>query len=196
MSPSPSEGASRPCPAGGSVRLGKLLAVILSAGTLACAGASSGAGKAGAAAPAGSTALDISLPDVNGDVVEVTTTQDDEIFLLVFWATWCQPCQQELSKLGPIHAERVERGLRVYAISIDGPDTAAQVGPWVQREGYAFPVLLDRETRILGRYNPRGDIPFYVVLDARGGILKDHQGYVTGDMDELATFLDGVMRPG
>jgi hypothetical protein len=71
----------------------------------------------------------------------------------------------------------------------------AQVGPWAQREGYAFPILLDRETQVLSRYNPRGDIPYYVVLDANGTILKDHQGYMTGDMLELEAFLDGVLAP-
>ena len=55
-------------------------------------------------------------------------------------------------------------------------------------------MLLDRETQVLTRFNPRGDIPYYVVLDANGKILKDHQGYMTGDMDDLAAFLDSVLR--
>ena len=78
---------------------------------------------------------------------------------------------------------------------VDGPDTAAQVGPWVEREGYPFPILIDRETQVLTRFNPRGDIPYYVVLDASGKVLKDHQGYMTGDMEELQRFLDGVLPP-
>ena len=116
--------------------------------------------------------------------------------MLAFWATWCQPCQQELTKMSSLYSDRKDAGLRVYAINIDGPDTVAQVSPWVQREGYPFPVLLDRETQVLTRYNPRGDIPYYVVLDANGQTLKDHQGYMTGDMEELAAFLDGVLPSG
>ena len=49
---------------------------------------------------------------------------------------------------------------------------------------------------MLTRFNPRGDIPYYVVLDAQGKVLKEHQGYMTGDMEELQAFLDGVLRPG
>lgn len=169
----------------------KLIGALLLATSLACA-----TGSGAAVRSAGGGTLDISLPDVDGNVVVVEAALPDEIFVLVFWATWCQPCQQELAKLNGLYADRRRRGLRVFAISIDGPDTTALVTPWVQREGYEFPVLLDRETRILGRYNPRGDIPFYVVLDASGSILRDHQGYVTGDMQELETFLDGVMRQG
>lgn len=145
----------------------------------------------------GSTArgIDFSLPDPQGEIVTPAASSQGDVFVLAFWATWCQPCQQELTKMSGMHDEMQARGLRIYAISIDGPDTAAQVGPWALREGYPFPILLDRETQVLTRFNPRGDIPYYVVLDAQGKILKDHQGYMTGDMEELQRFLDGVLPP-
>ena len=155
--------------------------------------AACGPPSSGTTAPGG---LDITLPDVDGELVTPTAPTGREVFVLTFWATWCQPCQQELTKLSAMYASRKDRGLRVYAVSIDGPDTAAQVGPWVEREGYPFPVLLDRETQVLTRYNPRGDIPYYVVLDAQGRVLKDHQGYMTGDMEELEAYLDSVLPAG
>ncbi len=167
--------------------LGFSLALALLAG---CANQ----GAAGGAAPAGG--LDLSLPDVNGELVTPTAETGQEVFVLAFWATWCQPCQQELSKMSAMYATRQARGLRIYGINIDGPDTAAQVGPWVEREGYTFPVLFDRETQVLTRYNPRGDIPYYVVLDAQGRVMMDHQGYMTGDMEELESYLDSVLSPG
>lgn len=98
--------------------------------------------------------------------------------------------------MNAMYGKLAPRGLEIYAIAIDGPDTASQVGPWVEREGYDFPVLLDRETQVLTRFNPRGDLPYYVVLDATGKPIKEHQGYMTGDMEELEAFLDGVLRPG
>ncbi len=139
--------------------------------------------------------LDFVLPDVSGAMVRPAPRADGDVFVLVFWATWCQPCQQELDKLNGVHDRLRARGLQIFAISIDGPDTAAQVGPWIGREGYRFEVLLDRETQVLTRYNPRGDIPYYVVLDAAGKVLLDHQGYLSGDVEELERFLDGVLRP-
>ncbi|MEM6990095.1 MAG: TlpA disulfide reductase family protein [Myxococcota bacterium] len=144
----------------------------------------------------GGDSLDISLPDTNGDIISPAAKQSDDVFILAFWATWCQPCQQELTKMSAMYGSMKERGLEIYAVSIDGPDTASQVVPWVEREAYPFPVLLDRETQVLTRYNPRGDIPYYVVLDAKGKVLKDHQGYMSGDMQDLESFLDGVLRAG
>jgi len=159
----------------------------------ACANQSAAGGSGGGGAGEG---LDISLPDTNGDIVSPVANKSDDVFILAFWATWCQPCQQELTKMSGMYDKMNPRGLEIFAVSIDGPDTASQVVPWVEREAYPFPVLLDRETQVLTRFNPRGDIPYYVVLDASGKILKDHQGYMSGDMEELETFLDGVLRTG
>lgn len=161
------------------------LALVSVLGSTACTGAAGGAQR-----------LDLTLPDVRGNVVTPTAETGKEVFVLVFWATWCQPCQQELTAMDRLYAAMKGRGLRVYAISIDSPDTAAQVVPWVEREGYGFEVLLDRETEVLTRYNPRGDIPYYVVLDASGKLLKDHQGYMSGDIEELTAFLQSVLPSG
>lgn len=140
------------------------------------------------------TSLNIVLPNIDGEDVDVRAQGADEVLLLVFWATWCQPCQSELAKMDEMYAARADRGLRMYAINIDGPDTAAQVPTWSRREGYRFEVLLDGETNVLNRYNPKGDIPFYVVLDAKGVVLRSHQGYNDGDVDALANYLDGRLE--
>lgn len=139
-------------------------------------------------------ALGVTLPDIHGEAVSPTAEYPDDVVVLAFWATWCQPCQQELSKMTGVYRAMQDRGLQMYAVSIDGPDTASQVATWVQREGYPFPVLLDRETQVLKRFNPRGEIPYYVVLDARGNVIRDHQGYMSGDVDALSAFLDQVLR--
>jgi cytochrome c biogenesis protein CcmG/thiol:disulfide interchange protein DsbE len=152
--------------------------------------------RPGTAGGGTSRGLDLTLPDVEGNIVTPSAETGQEVFVLVFWATWCQPCQQELTAMDKLYAEKQARGLKVYAISIDSPDTASQVVPWVEREGYRFEVLLDRETEVLTRYNPRGDIPYYVVLDASGKVLKDHQGYMSGDIEELRAFLETVLPSG
>jgi peroxiredoxin len=140
--------------------------------------------------------LDLALPDLRGELVRPSPKSDGDVFVLAFWATWCQPCQQELSQMNAMVERFAPRGLQIYAISIDGPDTQAQIAPWVEREGYRFPVLVDRETQVLTRYNPRGDIPYYVVLDARGRVVSDHQGYMAGDVDALAQVLERTLPPG
>ncbi|MGH1341073.1 MAG: peroxiredoxin family protein [Nannocystales bacterium] len=170
----------------------RFLPMLLAMTLIGCAGS----GAPGSSSPGGSGGIDLALPNLQGAMVTPTAAADDDVFVLAFWATWCQPCQQELTKMNKMYPGMRDRGLEIYAISIDGPDTAAQVGPWAEREGYEFPVLLDRETQVLTRFNPRGEIPYYVVLDATGKVLKEHQGYMTGDTEDLAAFLETVLRPG
>lgn len=154
------------------------------------------AGGSGSASSPAARGIDVALPDLSGAIVRPVAERETDVFVLAFWATWCQPCQQELSKMNQSLVPMRARGLQVFAISIDGPDTSAQVGPWVEREGYAFDVLLDRETQVLTRYNPRGDIPYYVVLDATGRVIDDHQGYMAGDVDALVGELDRLLPEG
>lgn len=166
------------------------LALALGVG---CQPATSGSSNSPGSSGGNQGGIDISLPNVTGDMTTPEANAETDVFVLAFWATWCQPCQSELTKMNAMYGDMESRGLQIFAVSIDGPDTASQVGPWAQREGYNFPILLDRETQVLTRFNPRGDIPYYVVLDAKGKVIKDHQGYMTGDMEELAEFLDQTL---
>lgn len=134
--------------------------------------------------------LGITLANIEGEQVELVPRSPDDVFVLAFWATWCQPCQSELAKLDAMYRDHPNANFQLFAVSIDGPDSVPQVTSWARREQYTFEVLLDQETRLLGRYNQRGGIPFYVVLDAKGSILRAHAGYVDGDIAELARFLD------
>lgn len=147
-----------------------------------------GAKTAGNAGPYAE--LDITLPDLEDDDVTITSASADSVHILAFWAIWCVPCTAELAKMKGMYDRLQPRGLEIYAVSIDGPDTMSRVPGFAAQEGWRFPVLYDSDTQILARYNPKGDIPFYAVLDAKGNIIKTHQGYVKGDVIELEQFLD------
>jgi peroxiredoxin len=133
--------------------------------------------------------LGISLSNLDGEETELISKTKDDVHVLAFWATWCIPCVGELAKFQGIHDRLSPKGLNIYAISIDGPDTISRVPGFASQEKWTFPVLYDPETALLARYNPKGDIPFYVVLDADGNVLQSHQGYVKGDEVNLEKFL-------
>jgi peroxiredoxin len=143
----------------------------------------------GTTSPSGGTDLGITLSSLDDEDITITSETPNDVHVLAFWATWCIPCIGELAQMQGVYDRLSPRGLKIYAISTDGPDTISRVPGFVSQEKWTFPVLYDSDTQVLARYNPKGDIPFYVVLDAKGNILKSHQGYVKGDMVELEKFL-------
>jgi peroxiredoxin len=170
-----------------------LLSALLLATSGGCdKGSGSGSGSSTKAPASGGShaELGITLPDLDDDDVTITSETSHDVHVLAFWATWCVPCTGELAKMSGIYERLQDRGLKIYAISIDGPDTISRVAGYASQERWPFPVLYDSDTQIMARYNPKGDIPFYVVLDADGNILKSHQGYVKGDDVKLEQFLD------
>lgn len=156
-----------------------------------CAGRGRGAPAAGAEASVPVyRELGITLTDVNEADFQIVSRTEHDLHVLAFWAAWCTACRTMIPELEILWKDMRDRGLNVYAVSIDGPDSQAQVAGLANVEGWEVPVLLDRETSVFSSYNPKGDIPFYVVLDADGQAIRSHQGYVAGDMHGLRSFLD------
>ena len=125
------------------------------------------------------------LKDASGQAYDVGQHIGRDVVVMAFWATWCKPCKLELAALHQIYRRYMDKGLVVLAISIDGPDSIAEVNNYRRKYSYTFPVLLDSETALLERYNPRGDIPFSMVVDRNGVIVETHQGFNPGDEGPL-----------
>ena len=122
-----------------------------------------------------------SLKTSSGRTFDSEAHRRKDVMVIAFWATWCKPCKIELVQLHKLFLKYREQGLVVLAVSIDGPDSVAEVENYKNKFSYEFPVLMDTETDLLARYNPRGDVPFSMVVDRQGRIVETHQGFNPGD---------------
>jgi peroxiredoxin len=128
----------------------------------------------------GAPASDFTLRDVDGKDVRLSDYQG-KVVLIDFWATWCVPCEAEIPHLLRIFNENQSKGFVVLGISMDGPETLANVAPFARRYNLTFPVLLDEETKVVGVYNPKRTAPLSVLIDKQGRISRVRQGYDAGD---------------
>lgn len=148
-----------------------LAACLLLAAALSCAG---GAGATSGGAP------DFALRDLSGRTVRLSDHRG-KVVLINFWATWCVPCAAELRHLERLHRAYAPQGLVVLGVSIDGPESAANVDPQARRYGLTFPVLYDEETRVVALYNPKRNAPFTVIVGRDGAVARRREGYHAGD---------------
>jgi peroxiredoxin len=161
---------------------------LLLVGAVALCGAGCGPQGQGAAnpqtakegPPLGAQATDFTLRDVDGKTVRLSDFSG-QVVLIDFWATWCTPCEAEIPHLARIYGENKGRGFVVLAVSMDGPETLANVAPFARRYNLDFPVLLDEETKVVGIYNPKRTAPLSVLIDRKGQIARVRSGYDVGD---------------
>lgn len=114
-------------------------------------------------------APDFELPDVNGNVHRLSSLRGKVVFLNL-WTTWCPPCRMEMPAMQRLFNRLPPRDFAMLAVSQD-ENGAAAVAPFVRELGLTFPVLIDAEARVSGRYGVTG-YPETFVIDRQGQVVR------------------------
>ncbi|WP_338336069.1 TlpA disulfide reductase family protein [Marseilla massiliensis] len=128
----------------------------------------------------------VTLKDINGKTVQTDKLSNDgKPFIISFFATWCKPCNRELSAISEVYADwQDETGVKLIAVSIDQAQNINKVKPLVDSNGWEYDVLLDPNSdfkRALGIQM----IPYVIIVDGNGNIVYKHNGYTDGAEKEL-----------
>ena len=153
------------------VRLG--LTVALAAAVIAALAifgfASSGSSKEGSQAP--------SLPSEHLAGAQVTLSSllkgaHGRPALVVFWASWCEPCIREAPAL-----ERFSRSPDGHGriVGVDWSDARSGAAAFVRRYGWTFPTLRDPNGTVGNEYEI-ANLPTTFVLDSSGRIRRTLHG--------------------
>lgn len=149
--------------------------------------------KAGAPAPAVPVAREgdalpaIVLPDAQGRPTDLRRLTAGRPALVNVWATWCGPCIKEMPMLDAFHRAQAPNGVQVVGIALD--DVTA-VRDFMARHRIGYASLVDTPGKAdagvrLG--NPRGVLPFSVLVAADGRVLEQWVGPLEqGDLDDWA----------
>lgn len=128
----------------------------------------------------------VTLKSIDGKTVKTDTLSNNgKPFIIDFFATWCKPCNRELSAISEVYEDwQKETGVKVIAVSIDQAQNINKVKPLVDNNGWPYEVLLDPNSdfkRALGIQM----IPYTLIIDGQGNIVYKHNGYTDGAEEEL-----------
>lgn len=128
----------------------------------------------------------VTLKSIDGKAVKTDTLSNNgKPFIIDFFATWCKPCNRELSAISEVYEDwQKETGVKVIAVSIDQAQNINKVKPLVDNNGWPYEVLLDPNSdfkRALGIQM----IPYTLIIDGQGNIVYKHNGYTDGAEEEL-----------
>ena len=151
-----------------------------------------GAESAGSA-ESGNKPPDFELSTIQGDTVRLSDHLGKDVVLIDFWATFCDPCMAAMPHLDSLYKKHKDEGFIVLGVSIDGPDSVAQVKSTVTKLGVTFPILLDQETRVVALYNPKTSAPYSVLIGRDGGIITKKEGYTTGDSSAVDKDIEAAL---
>ena len=129
-------------------------------------------------------APEFTLQNLEGEDVSLSGLLEDGPVIVDFWATWCKPCIKAFPDLQEIFDNYRNCGLKVVAISIDGPKSMSRVGSVIKSKGNTFEVLLDPAQKVARKFHVTS-VPRTVLIDTDGNVAYAVTGYRPKNHEEL-----------
>lgn len=148
------------------------------------------AAKAAGRAPSLSAA---SLEEIRREI----TNRRGAPLLVNFWASWCDPCVEELPDIAAVELRFASRRLRVIGISCDlfvesnSRALRRKVAGVLTKARVLYPNFLyeGREDPLMDAFKLPGAIPLSILYDERGEEIRRWEGRLT--LDEVDKALPG-----
>ena len=121
-----------------------------------------------------------SLSDYRGKVV-----------LINFWATWCEPCREEMPSIERLRASLEGRPFAVLAVNLAEPESRIQ--KFLDTMPLRFPILLDRDTKTTRAWQAKV-LPATYIVGADGAIRYRHVGELDWSKPEVRKQIVSLMK--
>jgi len=155
--------SSAPIPSGKHHRL-TLLAGVLLTGMLAGGSAMAAGSWKVFSAPGGQAPAPLALQDLNGKPVDLADLKG-EVVLVNFWATWCEPCRDEMPALDKLSRTLAGRHFRV--VGVNAGDGEPKIRQFLERVPVGFPILRDSAMETMKAWRVRV-LPASFLVDKNG----------------------------
>ncbi len=126
----------------------------------------------------GQKAADFNTKSLAGQTVKLSSLHG-KVVLVDFWASWCEPCKEELPLLDKLAPKLRAKGIEIVAVNID--DNKASAEAFVRSHGLnQLTVVSDADKSIVGAYEPP-KMPSSFAVDSSGIVRAVNAGFDSGD---------------
>lgn len=122
------------------------------------------------------------------DLRKLVAESKGKVVVVNFFASWCQPCREEVPGLVNIRKSYGEDKLVLIGASIDEDEQALK--KYMGEAGFNYPIVRSGADLAMAA-GVRG-IPHMLIFDAKGELAANEAGFVPEDM--LRRFLDKIME--
>lgn len=152
-----------------------------------------GCPKAAPAPTVSGAPLDFTLPSYPSKQPFSLASQRGQVVMLDVWSTWCEPCRDSLPQYQVLAAKYASRGLRFYAVNVDGEVTAADIPRFITETKLTVPVLLDADAKLSEELLKVKVMPTALLLDRQGRLRHVHEGFETASLAEVVAHLESLL---
>ena len=114
----------------------------------------------------------LQLADANGAMHDLAEYRG-KVVLVNFWATWCEPCREELPTIERLRRMMADKAFVILAVQMGGSARTAQ--DMAKDLGLRFPLLLDRDSRVTARWGV-DTLPTTFLIGPDGEVAFRHVG--------------------
>lgn len=120
----------------------------------------------------GKTPPNFVIPKFDGGTLDLMATcKENKYTLVMFWASWCHKCEQEIPHIGPLYATYNFKGFEVVSVSLD--QQRSTWGKAIETNGMTWPnvsQLKAWDSPVVADYKVTAT-PTYFLLDKKGTIV-------------------------
>jgi cytochrome c biogenesis protein CcmG/thiol:disulfide interchange protein DsbE len=113
-----------------------------------------------------------------------------KVLVLNFWATWCQPCIQELPSLDQLQRRFKDQGLVVLGVSVDKDEKAYK--QFLDRVNVAILTARDPEQKINQQYGTV-QYPETYIINAQGKVIDKIVGEANWTDDKMVNHVQSLL---
>lgn len=139
------------------------------------------------AADEGEVAPNFSATLFSGQQINNNTYQN-QVLLINFWASWCDPCREELPAIAEYEKKHFKEGFRVLTVSMDDKTDLLKAQNFIKQFGFDNTSIHYSDFQSFGRV---WRIPLSYLIDQDGRIVKadwfTNDGFTTNVLEENIT---------